>query len=93
MQSSTFNKKKGSGKRSHEDDNDDLEDNREGTLEKQSRKKSSSTKSTSSKDVPAAQTVKYRVITWAMPKGFFDLMVKRSMLKEEADEVIIVDDD
>ncbi|KAJ3221463.1 hypothetical protein HDU78_000446, partial [Chytriomyces hyalinus] len=87
-------KKKATGKRTHEDDDDDLEDdNGEGTSEKKPRKKSSSSKSTKSKDVPAAQTVKYRGITWAMPKDFFDLMVKRSMLKEEADEVIIVDDD
>ncbi|KAJ3239185.1 hypothetical protein HDU77_011348, partial [Chytriomyces hyalinus] len=62
----------------------------EGTSEKKLQKKSSSAKSMHSN---AAQTVKYRGITWDMPKDFFDLMVKRSMLKEEADEVIIVDDD
>ncbi|KAJ3404703.1 hypothetical protein HDU80_002503 [Chytriomyces hyalinus] len=86
-------KKKATGKRSHEDDDDDLEDDGEGTSDKKPQKKSSSAKSTSTKDAPAAQTVKYGGRTWQVPKDFFDLMVKRSMLKEEADEVIIVDDD
>ncbi|KAJ3234603.1 hypothetical protein HDU77_000392 [Chytriomyces hyalinus] len=86
-------KKKATGKRTHEDDDDDLDDNGEGTSEKKPRKKSLSAKSTSPKDAPAAQTVKYGGRTWQVPKDFFDLMVKRSMLKEEADEVIIVDDD
>ncbi|KAJ3380673.1 hypothetical protein HDU80_002035, partial [Chytriomyces hyalinus] len=80
-------KKKGSRKCSHEDDDDDLEDDGEGTSDKKPQKKSSSAKSTSSKGVPAGQVIKYGGRTWDMPKDFFDLMVKRSMLKEEADEL------
>ncbi|KAJ3223215.1 hypothetical protein HDU78_011368, partial [Chytriomyces hyalinus] len=56
--------KKAAGKRAHEDHDDNLDNNGEGTSEKKPRKKLSSAKSTSPKDTPAAQTVKYGGITW-----------------------------